>query len=59
MLIGAGAQLERALINFMLQLHTTSHGYTEVEPPFMVNSASLTGDRQPAEVRGGPVQDCR
>ena len=42
-LIGAGARLARALINFMLHLHTTSHGYTEVEPPFMVNSASLTG----------------
>jgi seryl-tRNA synthetase len=42
-LIGAGARLERALINFMLHLHTTSHGYTEVEPPFMVNSASLVG----------------
>ena len=42
-LIGAGARLERALINFMLHLHTTSHGYTEVEPPFMVNTASLTG----------------
>jgi len=42
-LIGAGAQLARALINFMLQLHTTEHGYTEVEPPFMANTASLTG----------------
>jgi seryl-tRNA synthetase len=42
-LIGAGARLARALINFMLHLHTTKHGYTEVEPPFMVNSASLTG----------------
>jgi seryl-tRNA synthetase len=42
-LIGQGARLERALINFMLHLHTTRHGYTEVEPPFMVNSASLTG----------------
>jgi seryl-tRNA synthetase len=42
-LIGAGAQLSRALINFMLQLHTTEHGYTEVEPPFMANAASLTG----------------
>ena len=40
---GAGARLERALINFMLHLHTTSHGYTEIEPPFLVNSASLTG----------------
>jgi seryl-tRNA synthetase len=42
-LIGAGAQLARALINFMLHLHTTEHGYTEVEPPFMANGASLTG----------------
>jgi seryl-tRNA synthetase len=42
-LVGAGARLERALINFMLHLHTTSHGYTEVEPPFLANSASLTG----------------
>jgi seryl-tRNA synthetase len=42
-LMGAGARLARALINFMLHLHTTDHGYTEVEPPFMVNSASLTG----------------
>src|SRR5687767_1150151 len=42
-LVGAGAQLARALINFMLHLHTTEHGYTEIEPPFMVNSASLTG----------------
>ncbi len=42
-LMGAGARLSRALINFMLQVHTTEHGYTEVEPPFMVNSASLTG----------------
>jgi len=42
-LVGAGARLARALINFMLDLHTREHGYTEVEPPFMVNSASLTG----------------
>jgi len=42
-LIGAGARLSRALINFMLQLHTAEHGYTEVEPPFMANTASLTG----------------
>ena len=42
-LVGAGARLARALIDFMLDLHTTEHGYTEVEPPFMVNSASLTG----------------
>ncbi|MEQ1868499.1 MAG: serine--tRNA ligase [Vicinamibacterales bacterium] len=42
-LSGAGARLERALINFMLDLHTTEHGYREMEPPFMVNRASLTG----------------
>jgi seryl-tRNA synthetase len=42
-LSGAGARLERALINFMLDLHTTEHGYREIEPPFMVNAASLTG----------------
>jgi seryl-tRNA synthetase len=45
-LMGAGAQLERALINFMLQLHSTEHGYTEVEPPFLVNSATLFGTGQ-------------
>src|SRR4029453_11898308 len=38
-----GAKLSRALINFMLDLHTRVHGYTEVEPPFLANSASLTG----------------
>jgi seryl-tRNA synthetase len=38
-----GARLARALIDFMLDLHTREHGYTEVEPPFLVNSASLTG----------------
>jgi len=42
-LLGAGARMERALINFMLALHTREHGYTEVEPPFMVNAAALTG----------------
>ena len=42
-LLGAGAKLARALINFMLSLHTREHGYTEVEPPFLANSASLTG----------------
>jgi seryl-tRNA synthetase len=42
-LAGAGARLARALINFMLQLHTTEHGYTEIQPPFMANTASLTG----------------
>ena len=42
-LVGAGARLARGLTSFMLHLHTQRHGYTEVEPPFMVNSASLTG----------------
>jgi seryl-tRNA synthetase len=42
-LIGAGARLARALINFMLEVHTQDHGYTEVEPPFLVNSEALRG----------------
>jgi seryl-tRNA synthetase len=42
-LSGLGARLERALINFMLDLHTTEHAYREMEPPFMVNGASLVG----------------
>jgi seryl-tRNA synthetase len=42
-LSGQGAQLSRALINFMLDLHTREHGYREIEPPFLVNSAALTG----------------
>jgi seryl-tRNA synthetase len=45
-MMGAGAQLERALINFMLSLHSSEHGYTEVEPPFMVNAATLYGTGQ-------------
>src|SRR3989338_3791588 len=43
---GAGALLERALINFMLDIHTRENGYTEVIPPFMVNRACLTGTGQ-------------
>jgi seryl-tRNA synthetase len=43
---GAGARLERALINFMLDLHTDKHGYQEVMPPFMVNRESMTGTGQ-------------
>ena len=43
---GAGALLERALINFMLDLHTRSHGYTEVLPPVIVNRESLLGTGQ-------------
>ncbi len=45
-LMGAGAQLERALINFMLSLHTTEHGYTEVQPPYLVSSSTLYGTGQ-------------
>jgi seryl-tRNA synthetase len=43
---GMGARLERALINFMLDLHTTEHGYLEVLPPFMVNKTSMTSTGQ-------------
>ncbi|HWB03881.1 MAG TPA: serine--tRNA ligase [Verrucomicrobiales bacterium] len=43
---GKGAKLERALINFLLDLHTTQHGYTEVLPPFLVNADSLIGTTQ-------------
>ena len=43
---GWGARLERALANFFLDVHTREHGYTEVLPPFLVNSASLTGAGQ-------------
>ena len=42
-LTGAGARLERALISFMLDLHAREHDYLEVQPPFLVNAASLTG----------------
>ena len=42
-LSGAGARLARALINFMLDLHTREHAYREIEPPFLVNAASLVG----------------
>jgi len=43
---GAGARLERALINFMLDIHTGEHGYLEVLPPFIVNRQSMTGTGQ-------------
>jgi seryl-tRNA synthetase len=45
-LTGLGARLERALFNFMLDLHTTEHGYTEIFPPVLVNEASMTGTGQ-------------
>ncbi|WP_309091768.1 serine--tRNA ligase [Domibacillus sp.] len=43
---GAGSKLERALISFMLDLHTEEHGYTEMMPPYMVNRGSMTGTGQ-------------
>lgn len=43
---GAGARLERAVVNLMLDLHTEKHGYKEIFPPFLVNSASMTGTGQ-------------
>ena len=43
---GLGARLERSIINFMLNLHTTEHGFTEILPPFMVNRAAMTGTGQ-------------
>jgi seryl-tRNA synthetase len=45
-LSGAGARLSRALINFMLDLHTISHGYREIEPPFLANTDTLKGTGQ-------------
>ncbi|MDQ3928981.1 MAG: serine--tRNA ligase, partial [Chloroflexota bacterium] len=45
-LTGLGARLERAIFNFMLDLHTTEHGYTEIMPPVLVNEASMTGTGQ-------------
>ena len=44
--VGLGAKLERALANFMLELHTQEHGYTEVLPPFIVNRTAMTGTGQ-------------
>ena len=43
---GAGARLSRALVNFMLEIHTTEHGYTETLPPFLVNRTALFGTNQ-------------
>jgi len=43
---GPGARLERALIQFMLDLHTTKHGYTEISPPYVVTTATMTGTGQ-------------
>ena len=46
LLLGMGSRLQRALIQFMLDLHTTKHGYTEMLPPFVVNTASMIGTGQ-------------
>ena len=46
LLKGKGARLERALIQFMLDLHTEEHGYTEIAPPFMCNATAMTGTGQ-------------
>src|SRR5438093_13102285 len=43
---GAGAKLERALINFMVDLHTREHGYTEISPPFLVRRDCMIGTSQ-------------
>ena len=45
-LLGAGARLERALIQFMLDVHVREHGYTEMLPPYLVNAAAMTGTGQ-------------
>ncbi len=50
---GAGARMERAIANFFLDVHTREHGYTEILPPFLVNTASLTGVGQLPNIRGG------
>ena len=46
LLRGPGARLQRALIQFMLDLHTQKHGYTEILPPYLVNTATMTGTGQ-------------
>ncbi|HAI87892.1 MAG TPA: serine--tRNA ligase, partial [Firmicutes bacterium] len=49
---GMGSRLVRALVNFMLDLHTAEHGYTEVFPPFLVNAASMVGTGQLPKFEG-------
>lgn len=49
---GLGAKLERALINFMLDLHTTQHGYKEIFPPILVNQTSMVGTGQLPKLEG-------
>ena len=55
---GALARLERALRQFMLDLHTSEHGYTEVNPPILVRDEAMFGTAQLPKFRGGPVHRC-
>lgn len=57
---GNGARLERAIYNFMLDLHVEKHGYTEIFPPFMVNRASMTGTGQLPKFENGAfkIKNC-
>ena len=57
---GNGARLERAIYNFMLDLHVEKHGYTEIFPPFMVNRASMTGTGQLPKFENGAfkIRNC-
>ncbi|MCR5694072.1 MAG: serine--tRNA ligase [Clostridia bacterium] len=57
---GAGARLERAIYNFMLDLHVEKHGYTEIFPPYMVNRASMTGTGQLPKFENGAfkIKNC-
>ncbi|MEI6971913.1 MAG: serine--tRNA ligase, partial [bacterium] len=50
--VGTGARLQRALVQFMLDLHTSGHGYTEMAPPFLCNEAALTGTGQLPRLAG-------
>ena len=53
---GQLARLHRALIQYMLDIHTEEHGYSEIYVPFIVNRASLLGTGQLAQIRGRPFQ---
>src|SRR5438445_12448857 len=53
---GAGARLERALLNFMMDLHIREHGYTEILPPQLVNRACMTGTGQLPKFEADPVR---
>lgn len=59
LLKGAGARLERALINFFLNLHTTEHGYTELFPPILINSESMRGTGQLSKFAGQEMYKLR